>query len=62
VLETTLGTMAVDIANAGLKPPSILCIGRSVLMRQTLDWQAIAQGLEPRNVDPLGRGRPAEAS
>lgn len=62
VLETTLGTMAHDIEQAQLKPPSILCIGRPVLMRQTLDWQAIAQGLEPRNVDPLGRGRPAEAS
>jgi len=62
VLETTLGTMAADIAAANLKPPSILCIGRSVLMRQALDWQSIAQGFEPRNDDPLGRGRPAEAS
>ena len=62
VLETTLGTMAKDIANAGLQPPSILCIGRSVLMRQVLDWQALAEGNAPRNLDPLGRGRPAEAS
>lgn len=62
VLETTLGTMAADIAQAGMSPPSILCIGRSVLMRQTLDWQALAQGMAPRNLDPLGRGRPAEAS
>ncbi|MEM9581002.1 MAG: uroporphyrinogen-III C-methyltransferase [Pseudomonadota bacterium] len=62
VLETTLGTMARDIEAAGLEPPSILCIGRSVLMRQVLDWQGLAQGLEPRNTDPLGRGRPAEAS
>ncbi|MEN8892840.1 uroporphyrinogen-III C-methyltransferase [Planktotalea arctica] len=62
VLETTLGTMAADIAEANLQPPSILCIGRSVLMRQALDWQSMAQGFEPRNDDPLGRGRPAEAS
>lgn len=62
VLETTLGTMAADIAAANLQPPSILCIGRSVLMRQALDWQAMAQGFAPRDTDPLGRGRPAEAS
>lgn len=62
VLETTLGTMAEDIAKADLKPPSILCIGRSVLMRQALDWQSMAKGFEPRDTDPLGRGRPAEAS
>lgn len=62
VLETTLGTMTADIAASGMTPPAILCIGRSVLMRQTLDWQAIAQGFAPRNLDPLGRGRPAEAS
>ena len=62
VLETTLGTMAEDIAKADLKPPSILCIGRSVLMRQALDWQSMAQGFEPRDTDPLGRGRPAELS
>ena len=62
VLETTLGRMAADIADAGLEPPAILCVGRSVLMRQVLDWQALARGETPRNTDPLGRGRPAEAS
>lgn len=62
VLETTLGQMSADIAAAGLNPPAILCIGRSVLMRQVLDWQGLAMGMEPRNLDPLGRGRPAEAS
>lgn len=62
VLETTLGTMAADIAASGFEPPAILCIGRSVLMRQVLDWQALIAGEPPRNLDPLNRGRPAEAS
>ncbi len=62
VLETTLGTMVADIEASGMEPPAILCIGRSVLMRQVLDWQAMAIGLAPRNLDPLERGRPAEAS
>ncbi|MGR3394460.1 uroporphyrinogen-III C-methyltransferase [Pseudooceanicola sp.] len=62
VLETTLGRMAADIAAAGLEPPAILCVGRSVLMRQVLDWQALARGEAPRDLDPLGRGRPAEVS
>ena len=25
-------------------------------MRQVLDWQAMAAGAAPRNLDPLGRG------
>lgn len=62
VLETTLGDMAQDIANSGLEPPAILCVGRSVLMRQVLDWQGMMAGDAPRNLDPLGRGRPAETS
>lgn len=62
VLETTLGTLAEDIKSSGLEPPAILCIGRSVLMRQVLDWQALMAGESPRNLDPLNRGRPAEVS
>ena len=62
VLETTLARLADDLEASGLEPPAILCIGRSVLMRQVLDWQALAGGAAPRNLDPLGRGRPAEAS
>ncbi|MGB5559406.1 MAG: uroporphyrinogen-III C-methyltransferase [Paracoccaceae bacterium] len=62
VLETTLGTIEADIAANGIEPPAIICVGRSVLMRQVLDWQALATGEAPRNTDPLGRGRPAEAS
>lgn len=62
VLETTLGTITDDIANAGLEPPAIICVGQSVLMRQVLDWQGQAAGQPPRNLDPLGRGRPAESA
>ncbi|SHL71245.1 uroporphyrin-III C-methyltransferase [Roseovarius litoreus] len=62
VLETTLERMAADIAASQLEPPAILCVGRSVLMRQVLDWQAMAAGHAPRDLDPLGRGRPAESA
>ncbi|WP_137700200.1 uroporphyrinogen-III C-methyltransferase [Marimonas lutisalis] len=60
VLETTLGRMAADIEASGFEPPAILCVGRAVLMRQVLDWQALMRGEAPRDLDPLGRGRPAE--
>lgn len=62
VLETTLGNCPADIAASGLEPPAIICVGQSVLMRQVLDWQAMAAGQPPRNTDPLGRGRPAESA
>ncbi|KMW57520.1 Uroporphyrinogen-III methyltransferase [Candidatus Rhodobacter oscarellae] len=62
VLETTLEDAAQDIADSDLAPPAIICVGRSVLMRQVLDWQALAAGEAPRNLDPLGRGRPAESA
>lgn len=62
VLESTLGDMVADIDAAGLEPPAILCVGRSVLMRQVLDWQGLMAGESPRNLDPLNRGRPAEVS
>ncbi|WP_417257301.1 uroporphyrinogen-III C-methyltransferase [Celeribacter sp.] len=60
VLETTLGTMLDDIAATKMEPPAIICVGRNVLMRQVLDWQALMRGEAPRNLDPLGRGKPAE--
>ena len=62
VLETTLGTIVDDITASGMTPPAIICVGRSVLMRQVLDWQAMAAGAAPRNLDPLDRGRPAESA
>ncbi|WP_438957161.1 uroporphyrinogen-III C-methyltransferase [Cognatiyoonia sp.] len=62
VLETTLGTVVDDITRTGMEPPSIICVGRSVLMRQVLDWQGMAAGDAPRNLDPLERGKPAESA
>lgn len=62
VLETTLSTIQNDLAAANMSPPAIICVGKSVLMRQVLDWQGLSAGEKPRNLDPLNRGRPAEAS
>lgn len=62
VLETTLGRAAADAAAAALEPPAVICVGRAVLLRQVLDWQAMAAGAAPRDLDPLGRGRPAESA
>jgi len=62
VLETTLAQAAQDVADAGLTPPAIICIGQAVALRQVLDWKAMATGDAPRNLDPLGRGRPAESA
>ncbi|MGB3408617.1 MAG: uroporphyrinogen-III C-methyltransferase [Jannaschia sp.] len=60
-LETTLAGCATDIEAALLEPPAIICIGQAVALRQVLDWQAMARGEAPRNLDPLDRRRPAEA-
>lgn len=60
VLETTLGTCVADIATSGAEPPAIICVGQAVTMRQVLDWQGQIAGVKPRNMDPLGRGKPAE--
>ena len=62
VVESTLGTAVEDAKAAGVEPPAIICVGRSVLMRQVLDWQSLEAGAAPRNLDPLGRGRPAESA
>jgi uroporphyrin-III C-methyltransferase len=62
VLETSLGRVVADLDAAEMEPPAIICVGRSALMRQALDWQAMLAGAAPRDLDPLGRGRPAEAS
>ena len=61
-LETTLGQVVDDLAASALEPPAIICVGRAVLMRQVLDWQAQAGGADPRSLDPLGRGRGAESA
>jgi len=62
VLETTLGRIVDDIAASDMQPPAIICVGRSVLMRQVLDWQGQEAGEPVRDLDPLGRGRPAESA
>jgi len=62
VLETTLAHAEADLAGSGIAPPAIICVGRAVLMRQTLDWISQMSGTAPRALDPLERGRPAEAS
>ena len=62
VVESTLGTAVDDAKAAGVEPPAIICVGRSVLMRQVLDWQSLEAGAAPRNLDPLDRGRPAESA
>ena len=54
VLETTLGTVPQDITDNGIGAPSIVCIGRVVLMRQCLDWLGQMAGEPVRNEDPLG--------
>ena len=54
ILETTLAEAVGDVETAGLRPPAIICIGRSVSMRQVLDWQGMMAGDAPRNLDPLG--------
>ncbi len=56
VLETTLGRAAADVAEAGIEPPAVVCVGRVVLMRQVLDWAAQLAGEAPRHLDPLGTG------
>jgi uroporphyrin-III C-methyltransferase len=61
VVETTLQSAVKDVKKHGIKPPAIICVGQSVLMRQVLDWQSLAAGNAPRNLDPLGKGCPAES-
>ena len=62
VLETTLGRAPDDITAAGLEPPAIICIGRVVLMRQTLDWLGQLTGTAPRSLDPMAKRTLPEAS
>lgn len=57
VLETTLSRAADDVAAAGMVPPALIVIGRAALLRKALAWW---QGEGPTDLDPLGRGRPAE--
>ncbi len=47
VVETTLERLPEEALRVG--PPAIICIGRTVLLRQVLDWQG-----QVRDLDPLG--------
>ena len=62
VLETTLINAAHDADEADMKPPSIICIGKVTLMRQCLDWMSQAQGIAPRDLDPLGVRKQADSA
>ena len=53
IYETTLEGLLSDPKVKEIKPPSIICIGRAVLLRQVLDWQSAVAGHAPRNLDPL---------
>ena len=54
VLETTLAAAPQDITDSGIGAPSIVCVGRVVLMRQCLDWLGQMAGEPVRDEDPLG--------
>ncbi|WP_112320813.1 uroporphyrinogen-III C-methyltransferase [Oceanibium sediminis] len=56
VLETTLGRAAQDVIEQKVEPPAIICVGRTTLLRQTLDWAGQLAGQPPRALDPLGTG------
>lgn len=43
VLETVLANASADVSKHGIEPPAIICIGKNVLQRQTLD---IATGFQ----------------
>lgn len=54
VLESTLAEVAQAAADAGVGAPSLVCIGKNVALRQTLDWASQLAGHPPRDLDPLG--------
>ena len=54
VLETNLAKAPQDITDSGIGAPSIVCVGRVVLMRQCLDWLGQMAGEPVRDEDPLG--------
>lgn len=57
VLETTLARAAAEASEAGIAPPAIVCVGRVVLLRQTLDWATQLSGAAPRSLDPLDQSQ-----
>ncbi len=55
VVETTLEGLINDPKVDEVEPPAIICIGKSVLIRQMLDWKSMLNGEPPRSLDPLGQ-------
>ena len=55
LLESSLENLHDDIIKSSISPPAIICIGKSVLMRQVLNWQHFINGGSPTNIDPLNR-------
>src|SRR3569623_664846 len=53
VLETTLGTCAVDVAQHGIEPPAMEVGGEVVRLRAALDWLGAISG-RALQFDPLG--------
>ena len=62
VLESSLQNLHDDIIKSNISPPAIICIGKSVLMRQVLNWQHFINGGSPTNIDPLNRNLLTEVS
>jgi uroporphyrin-III C-methyltransferase len=53
VLETTLGTCAVDVEKSGIEPPAMVVVGQVVRLRAALDWLGAISG-RALQADPLG--------
>lgn len=63
ICETTLATATVDLDEAGMGSPAIVCVGEVVRLRQVIDWAGQLAGTPPRSLDPLGtRASDAAAS
>jgi uroporphyrin-III C-methyltransferase len=53
VLETTLGTCAVEVEKSGIEPPAMVVVGQVVRLRAALDWLGAISG-RTLEADPLG--------
>ena len=52
IVETKLGLAPDIVKNHKLTPPALICVGKNVLMRDTLDWLGFMTGKIPK--DPTG--------
>ena len=53
VLETTLGTCAVEVEKSGIEPPAMVVVGQVVRLRAALDWLGAISG-RALQADSLG--------